>query len=130
MTPEEHIDHIVRDHAEINNLVEQLRAATERGDHATMKSLLMGLEMLEAKHYAREDALMRAVGYAQADAHRAEHARMLDTLKSINETLVWENLGAISPQVVAHIEAAVAHMMHADEALNRAVATNPAPAEG
>jgi len=130
VTPKEHVDHIVRDHAEINDLVEQLRAATERGDHATMKSLLMGLEMLEAKHYAREDALMRAVGYAQADAHRAEHARMLDTLKSINETLVWENMGAISPQVVAHIEAAVAHMMHADEALNRAVATNPAPAEG
>jgi len=86
--------------------------------------------MLEAKHYAREDALMRAVGYAQADAHRAEHARMLDTLKSINETLVWENLGAISPQVVAHIEAAVAHMMHADEALNRAVSSSAAPAGG
>jgi len=130
VTPEEHIDHIVRDHAEINSLVEQLRAATERGDHATMKSLLMGLEMLEAKHYAQEDALMRAVGYAQADAHRAEHAKMLDTLRSINATLVWENMGAISPQVVAHIEAAVAHMMHADEALNRAVSSNAAPAGG
>ncbi|MCG6953786.1 MAG: hypothetical protein LJE90_15560 [Betaproteobacteria bacterium] len=127
MTPEEHIDHIVRDHADINELVAQLRAATERGDHATMKSLLMGLEMLEAKHYAREDALMRAVGYAQADAHRAEHAKMLDTLRSINATLVWENMRAISPQVVAHIEAAVAHMLHADEALNRAVSPGAAP---
>lgn len=130
MTPKEHIDHIVRDHAEINDLVAELRAATERGDQATMKSLLIGLEMLEARHYAREDALMRAVGYAQADAHRAEHAKMLDTLKSINATLVWENLGAISPQVVAHIEAALAHMMHADEALNRAVSSNAAPAPG
>jgi len=130
VTPEEHIGHIVRDHAEINKLVEQLRAATERGDHATMKSLLMGLEMLEARHYAQEDALMRAVGYAQAEAHRAEHAKMLDTLRSINATLVWENMGAISPQVVAHIEAAVAHMMHADEALNRTVSANAAPAAG
>ena len=128
--PEEHVDHIVRDHAEINELVRQLRAATDRGDHATMKSLLIGLEMLEAKHYAREDALMRAVGYAHADAHRREHANMLDTLKRINETLVWENMGAISPQVVAHIEAALAHMMHADEALNRAVAAKGDPAEG
>ena len=124
MTPEEHIDHIVRDHADINDLVAQLRAATERADHATMKSLLIGLEMLEAKHYAREDALMRAVGYPNADAHRAEHAKMLDTLRSINETLVWENMGAISPQVVAHIEAAVAHMMDADQALNRTVSSN------
>lgn len=130
MTPQDHIDHIVRDHAEINDLVEQLRAATERGDQATMKSLLMGLEMLEARHYAQEDALMRAVGYAQADAHRAEHAKMLDTLRSINATLVWENMAAISPQVVAHIEAAVAHMMHADEALNRTVSSNAAPAAG
>jgi hemerythrin-like metal-binding protein len=124
VTPEEHIDHIVRDHADINDLVAQLRAATERGDHATMKSLLIGLEMLEAKHYAREDALMRAVGYPNAEAHRAEHAKMLDTLRSINETLVWENMGAISPQVVAHIEAAVAHMMDADQALNRTVSSN------
>jgi len=130
VTPEEHIDHIVRDHAEINNLVGQLRAATDRGDHATMKSLLMGLEMLEAKHYAREDALMRAVGYPHADAHRTEHARMLDTLRRINETLIWENMGAISPQVVAHIEAALAHMMHADEALNRAVSSSAASAGG
>jgi hemerythrin-like metal-binding protein len=128
VTPEEHIDHIVRDHADINDLVAQLRAATERGDHATMKSLLIGLEMLEAKHYAREDALMRAVGYPNAEAHRAEHAKMLDTLRSINETLVWENMGAISPQVVAHIEAAVAHMMDADQALNRAVSSSAAPA--
>jgi hemerythrin-like metal-binding protein len=130
VTPQEHVDHIVRDHADINDLVAQLRAATERGDHATMKSLLIGLEMLEAKHYAREDALMRAVGYTNADAHRAEHAKMLDTLRSINETLVWENMGAISPQVVAHIEAAVAHMTDADQALNRAVSSNAAPARG
>jgi hemerythrin-like metal-binding protein len=130
VTPEEHVDHIVRDHADINDLVAQLRAATERGDHATMKSLLIGLEMLEARHYAREDALMRAVGYTNAVAHRAEHAKMLDTLRSINETLVWENMGTISPQVVAHIEAAVAHMMDADQALNRAVSSNAAPARG
>jgi len=124
VTPQDHIDHIVRDHAEIADLVARLRRALDRGDHDEMKSLLMALQMAEAKHYATEDALMRAVGYAQADAHRAEHANMLETLKRINETLVWENLGAISPQVVAHIEAALAHMIDADQALNRFVSQN------
>jgi hemerythrin-like metal-binding protein len=124
VTPNDHVDHLVRDHAEIADLVARLRRALERGDHGEMKSLLMTLEMVEARHYATEDALMRAVGYAQAEAHRAEHANMLETLKRINETLVWENLGAISPQVVAHIEAALAHMIDADQALNRFVSEN------
>lgn len=124
LTPEEHIDHVVRDHAEIADLVARLRGALDRGDQQEMKSLLMALQMVEAKHYATEDALMRAVGYDLADAHRAEHANMLETLKRINETLVWENLAAISPQVVAHIEAALEHMIDADQALNHFVSAN------
>lgn len=124
MTPADHVDHIVRDHAEIADLVARLRAALDRGEHGEMKSLLMALQMVEARHYATEDALMRAVGYDQADAHRTEHANMLDTLKRINEALVWENLAAISPQVVAHLEAALAHMVDADQALNRFVSSS------
>ena len=130
MTPKEHVDSIVRDHAEIADLVASLRAALDRGDQAEMKSLLFGLEMLEAKHYATEEALMRAVGYDQADAHRAEHAKMLETLKRINEALVWENLATVSPQVVTHLETAVAHMIDADQTLNRFVAGNAGLAAG
>ena len=95
-----------------------------------MKSLLMALQMLEAKHYATEEALMRAVAYDQAEAHRAEHATMLDTLKRINEALVWENLATVSPEVVAHLEAALAHMIDADQSLNRFVAGNAGLAAG
>lgn len=89
-----------------------------------MRSLLMALQLVEARHYATEDALMRAVSYDGAESHRAEHVEMLETLKRINETLVWENVGAISPQVVAHLETALAHMRDADQALNRFVADN------
>jgi hemerythrin-like metal-binding protein len=130
VTPKEHVDRIVHDHAEIADLVARLRSALNRGDQAEMKSLLMALQMLEAKHYATEDALMRAVGYDQADTHRAEHATMLETLKRINEALVWENLATVSPQVVAHLEAAVAHMIDADQTLNRFVAGNAGLAAG
>jgi len=130
VTPEDHVDHIVRDHAEIADLVARLRAALDRGEHGEMKSLLMTLQMVEARHYATEDALMRAVAYDQADVHRTEHANMLDTLKRINEALVWENLAAISPQVVAHLEAALAHMIDADQALNRFVSASADSAAG
>jgi len=130
VTPKEHVDHIVRDHAEIADLVARLRSALERNDHREMKSLLMALQMLEAKHYATEDALMRAVAYDRAEAHRAEHATMLDTLKRINEALVWENLATVSPQVVAHLEAALAHMIDADQSLNRFVSRNAGLAAG
>jgi hemerythrin-like metal-binding protein len=130
VTPKERVDHIVRDHAEIADLVARLRSALERGDHREMKSLLMALQMLEAKHYATEEALMRAVAYDQAEAHRAEHAAMLDTLKRINEALVWENLATVSPQVVAHLEAALAHMIDADQSLNRLVSGNAGLAAG
>jgi hemerythrin-like metal-binding protein len=130
VTPKEHVDRIVHDHAEIADLVARLRSALNRGDQAEMKSLLMALQMLEAKHYATEDALMRAVGYDQADTHRVEHATMLETLKRINEALVWENLATVSPQVVAHLEAAVAHMIDADQTLNRFVAGNAGLAAG
>lgn len=124
MTPKDHVDTIIRDHAEIADLVARLRAALDRGEHGEMKSLLMALQMVEARHYATEDALMRTVAYDRADAHRTEHANMLDTLKRINEALVWENLAAISPQVVAHLEAALAHMIDADQALNRFVSAS------
>ncbi len=124
MTPQEHIGNVVRDHAEIADLVARLRSAVDRGDHGGMRSLLMALQLAEARHYETEDALMRAVAYDGAEAHHAEHAEMLETLKRINETLVWENVGTISPQVVAHLETALAHMRDADQALSRFVAEN------
>ena len=127
MTPREQVERIAGDHAEIAELVARLRAALERGDHNEMKGLLMTLQMVEARHYAAEEALMRAVDYGPADAHRAEHAGMLEMLKRINETLVWENMGAISPQVVAHLEAALAHMVDADRRLERFASANAGP---
>jgi len=124
VTPKEQLDGISQDHAEIANLVARLRAALEGGDVGLMKSLLIALQMTEAQHYAREEALMHAIGYDRADSHRAEHAGLLDTLSRINQTVVWENLASISPQVVAHLEAALSHMIDADRLLNRFVASN------
>jgi len=121
MTPRQLVSTTSSDHAEMSGLVESLRAALDSGDRDLMQSLLTKLLIVEVRHYATEEALMRAVAYDQADAHRSEHAAMVDTLARIIETLVVENLASVSPQVVAHLETALAHMIDADRELNHFV---------
>ena len=124
MTPKQLVDTSSRDHADMSGLVERLRAALDGGDCDLMQSLLTQLLMVEVRHYANEEALMRAVAYDHADPHRAEHATMVDTLTRIVETLVVENLASVSPQVVAHLETALAHMIDADQKLNHFVSAS------
>jgi len=119
MRPTELIDAAFHDHAEMHAVLERLRAAVGSTDRELAHSLLGQLLMIEARHYATEEALMRAVAYADADEHRREHAAMLDTLTRIVETVALENLASISPQIVAHLESALAHMMDTDHRLNR-----------
>ena len=119
MSPTELMDAVFHDHADIHRVLEQLRTAVGSTDRGLTHSLLAQLLTIEARHYATEEALMRAVAYADADAHRSEHAAMLDTLTRIVETVALENLASVSPQIVAHLETALAHMMDADHRLNR-----------
>lgn len=122
MTPTELIDDISHDHAEISEIVESLRASLDAKDYGEARSLLVRLEQIEIRHYATEEALMRVVAYDHADIHRAEHAAMLDTLARINQNLALETAASISPQILAHLEAALAHMIEADHKLGRFIA--------
>jgi len=124
MTPKELVNTASRDHAEMAGLVRRLRAALDAGEHDLMQSLLRELLMVEVSHYATEEALMRAVAYDDADTHRRQHAEMVDTLKRIVQTLVIENLASVSPQIVAHFETALAHMIDADQRLNNFVSAS------
>jgi hemerythrin-like metal-binding protein len=126
MTVSELIEATSRDHDELSSLVERLRSAVDMGRFESIRLLLIQLHVVEARHYASEDALMRAVGYDDADAHRADHLAMLDTLTTINQTLAFENLKTISRQIVAHLESTLAHMIDADRKLGRFVAANSA----
>jgi hemerythrin-like metal-binding protein len=123
MTPTELLAEIYRDHEELTGVVDALRGALETRDYADARSLLVRLQAIEIRHYATEDALMRAVAFDHAETHRTEHAALLDMLDRINRTLALENPGAISPKIVAHLEAALGHMMNADDKLNRFVVT-------
>lgn len=121
MTPTELLDDIYQDHDEITGVVRALRAALDAGDFGGARSLLMSLQEIELRHYATEEVLMRAVAYDDADTHRTEHGALLDTLGRINQALALESPTAISPRIVAHLEAALGHMMNADDKLNRFV---------
>ena len=121
MTPTELLDDIYHDHDEITGVVRALRAALDAGDYGGARSLLISLQEIEVRHYATEDALMRAVAYDDADTHRTEHAALLETLGRINQALALESPTAISPRIVGHLEAALGHMMNADDRLNRFV---------
>lgn len=126
MTPTDLIEEISHDHAEISEIVEALRKLLGAGDYGEARSLLMRLQSIEVRHYATEEALMREVAYDHADIHRAEHAAMLDTLARINQTLALEPTACISPQILAHLEAALAHMIEADHKLGRFIAERAA----
>jgi hemerythrin len=121
MTPTKLLADILQDHDEIAGLIGSLRAALEGGDDRQARELLVSLEATEVRHYAVEAALIRAVAYDQADSHLGEHAAMLETLARINQVLALENAASIHPQIVAHLEMALAHMRNADEKLSRFV---------
>jgi hemerythrin-like metal-binding protein len=119
MTPRELLDEVARDHSEIAELVRSLRGAIEAEDHSRVKSLLVRLQAVEMRHYATEDGLMRALDYADAGPHQAQHASMIDTLARINQALTLDAPATVSVKVVAHLEEALAHMAGADEKLHR-----------
>lgn len=124
MSPTELVTAAFHDHAEMQGVVERLRLAIGSTDRDVTHLLLGRLLMIEARHYATEEALMRAIAYEDADSHRSEHTALLDTLTRIVETFALENVATISPQIVAHLETALAHMIDADHRLNRFVAAS------
>jgi hemerythrin-like metal-binding protein len=115
------LEKIESDHTELTNLIASLRQALAKGHYELTKSLLLTLQMVEARHYATEGVLMQVVGYERADSHRAQHADLLDTLGRINQTLALESWSAISASVVAHIDSSIKHMIEADRGLSQHV---------
>ena len=105
------------DHAEIASIVAQIRDASEALDFGVTKQLLRALQAVEETHYASEYALMRAAGRDMPAGHQVEHAQLIETLRSINQTIVVENLCSVNPRIAAHLEAALEHMQKSDSEL-------------
>ena len=78
------IEPVDKQHEELvtrmNSLWEALLA---RQDHATLSRGLTEMTRLLEEHFATEDAHMTAYPYAGAAAHRADHERALETVRSL-----------------------------------------------
>ena len=107
-------DRIDRDHADITALMHRIREASDAEDFQLTIGLLIELQALEEAHYASEETLMIDAGFWMHSEHRAEHAQLIDTLRSINQALLSENCRAASPSIAAHLEAALQHIRESD----------------
>jgi len=110
-------DLIDRDHAGLAALMYRIRQAIDAQDFSRTIDLLLELQELEEAHYAGEEALMVEAGFSMHADHRAQHAQLIDTLRSINHTLLAENCRSTSPCIAAHLEEALRHMHESDTKL-------------
>jgi hemerythrin len=69
------------DHRALLEILDALDAASTCGDGAQARGLLGEFLAECGAHFAREEALMVEIGYAEAVAHRAAHALYLDDLR-------------------------------------------------
>jgi hemerythrin len=101
-------------HARILEELERIRAAGPSG----ITVLLSFLSQHIRSHFAYEELLMDAVGYPDADAHKAEHFEYANTVAQLEQ--LGRDLGAAVSfeAVVATVEAwVVDHVMRADHQL-------------
>jgi len=69
------------DHRDLLDLLAALEAASLCGDGIHARGLLGEFLAECGAHFAREEALMQEIAYAQAQVHRESHALFLDDLR-------------------------------------------------
>ena len=67
----------------IINCAEQV--INESGSRRELERVLKDLDQYTKEHFAREEALQRAVGYPFHEAHLLEHAGLIDALQRIRD---------------------------------------------
>jgi hemerythrin len=66
--------------AQINQLYDQLKLPL---DIETMESMLADIQDDISTHFALEELLMQEAGYAEYEAHRQDHERLLDDIHDL-----------------------------------------------
>jgi hemerythrin-like metal-binding protein len=102
-------------HARILEELERIRAAGPSG----ITVLLSFLSQHIRSHFAYEELLMDEVGYPDADPHKAEHRRFVDTVVQLQELVRRDRDRARSlTGVIAAVEKWVlGHVMRSDHKL-------------
>jgi hemerythrin len=77
------IDH---EHMEMIALINDLhRRMKKRNDHQEVAGFLAAIHDKIAAHFALEETEMRTAKYKRLDAHKADHERLLDSIREIME---------------------------------------------
>jgi hemerythrin len=106
-----HVGSIDDQHQELVGLLNRLFVAvsTQESDEAIVKSL-DALMSFTATHFALEEQLMQQANYADLEAHKKEHRKLLDQLNllrqkqaSKQEHLYFEILGFVKTWLKGHI---------------------------
>ena len=74
------------DHKMLFGLINQLADAIAKGEaDAIVASIINGLVDYTEYHFGREEAMMRASGYAELESHHVAHRQIIEALQHIRE---------------------------------------------
>ena len=76
-------------HRDLIAMIDRISDQIARGeDQDSICRLIAELEAATTRHFADEERLMDAHGYPDAEAHKAEHRRMLDDIRRYSDECV------------------------------------------
>ena len=75
------IEEVDEDHQALIKLINDLHAALDKGSSdEDIVQFLTEVHARFAAHFAEEERIMRRSGYSEYDAHKGDHARLLDEI--------------------------------------------------
>lgn len=113
------VEEMDREHLELFAWVEQTTARPKEGGAGWLSSRIATLRAMTRRHFASEEALLEAAGFAGLASHAREHQRLLGDID-----LLAEHAEFLSPTLLRHLllDWLLSHIRTYDRAAARAVA--------
>lgn len=108
------VEVILQDHAELHDLLEQLKTAVANDHNGHAREVLLRFQVWEERHFAAEEAAMRSFDFPDYEAHRRHHNVLRDALAAIGSYLLLEEPRALHLSVVDYVEQTLAHLEELD----------------
>lgn len=84
---------IDKDHQALFELLDQLRTAVREGQTEKVRlGILSELVRRTQAHFALEESIMTRIAYAEAQAHRAEHGKLMAQVRELQDKVAQGDL--------------------------------------
>jgi len=84
---------IDKDHQDLFELLDQLRTAVREGQTEKVRlGILSELVRRTQAHFALEESVMTRIAYAEAQAHRAEHGKLMAQVRELQDKVAQGDL--------------------------------------